>query len=40
MAQPVPGPMYRMADAAASVPVEAGSLGITATVTIVFQIGE
>ena len=40
MAQPVPGPMYRMADAAAAVPVEAGSLGISASVTIVFQIGE
>lgn len=38
-AEPFPGPMYRtMADAAA-VPVEAGSLDISASVTIVFAIG-
>jgi uncharacterized protein YggE len=39
MAQPMPGPMYRM-DAAAAVPVEAGSVGVTSMVTIVWQIGE
>lgn len=39
-APPVPGPMYRMAEDAAAVPVEAGSLGITASVTVVFQIGD
>ena len=39
-APPVPGPMYRMAEDTASVPVEAGSLGITASVTLVFQIGD
>ena len=39
-APPVPGPMYRMAEDNASVPVEAGSLGITASVTLVFQIGD
>ena len=39
-APPVPGPMYRMAEDAAAVPVEAGSLGITASVTLVFQIGD
>ena len=39
-APPLPGPMYRMEDAAAAVPVEAGSLGITASVTMVFQIDE
>ena len=37
-APPIPGPMYRMNDAAAGVPVEAGSLGISASVTLVFQI--
>ena len=35
--QPGPQPMYRMADAAA-VPVAAGEVGVTASVTIVFQI--
>ena len=39
-APPVPGPMYRMAEDTAAVPVEAGSLGITASVTMVFQIGD
>jgi uncharacterized protein len=39
MAPPMPGPMYRMDAAAAAVPVEAGSLGISASVTIVFQLG-
>ena len=39
-APPIPGPMYRMAEDAAAVPVEAGSLGITASVTLVFQIGD
>ena len=39
-APPVPGPMYRMAEDTAAVPVEAGSLGITASVTLVFQIGD
>ena len=39
-APPLPGPMYRMEDTAAAVPVEAGSLGITASVTMVFQIDE
>ena len=39
-APPLPGPMSRMEDAAAAVPVEAGSLGITASVTMVFQIDE
>lgn len=39
-APPLPGPMYRMEDNAAAVPVEAGSLGITASVTMVFQIDE
>ena len=39
-APPVPGPMYRMAEDNAAVPVEAGSLGITASVTLVFQIGD
>lgn len=37
---PMPGPMYRMADSASAVPVEAGSVGVTASVTLVFQIGE
>ena len=38
-APPIPGPMYRMTDAAAApVPVEAGSLGISASVTLVFQL--
>ncbi len=40
MAPPVPGPMYRMTDAASAVPVEAGALGISAFVTIVFKIGD
>ena len=39
MASPMPGPMYRM-DTAAAVPVEVGSVGVTASVTLVFQIGE
>ena len=34
------GPMYRMSDATGAVPVEAGSVGVSASVTIVFQIGE
>ena len=34
-----PQPMYRMADSAA-VPVAAGQVGVTASVTIVFQIGQ
>ena len=38
-AQPFPAPMYRMATDAA-VPVEAGALGISASVTLVFRIGE
>lgn len=40
MAQPLPAPMYRMTDAASAVPVEAGALGISAFVTIVFKIGD
>ena len=37
--EPMPGPMFRsMADAAA-VPVEAGAVDVSASVTIVFQIG-
>ncbi len=39
-ASPMPGPMFRMADSAGAVPVEAGSVGVTASVTLVFQIGE
>ena len=39
-APPLPGPMFRMAEDAAAVPVEAGSLGISASVTLVFQIGK
>jgi uncharacterized protein YggE len=39
MASPMPGPMYRL-DAAQAVPVETGSVGVTASVTLVFQIGE
>lgn len=35
----VPGPMYRMADAAA-VPVAGGEVNVTAAVTIVFQINQ
>jgi uncharacterized protein len=38
MSGEMPGPMYRMADAAGAVPVEAGALGLTASVTLVFQI--
>ncbi len=37
-AAPMPAPMYRMAEAASAVPVEAGTVGITASVTLVFQI--
>ena len=40
MAQPMPAPMYRMTDATSAVPVEAGALGISAFVTIVFKIGD
>ena len=40
MASPLPGPMYRMDAAAAPVPVEAGTVGVTSSVTMVFQIGE
>lgn len=40
MASPMPGPMYRMEAAAAPVPVEAGTVGVTSSVTMVFQIGE
>ena len=39
MASPMPGPMYRL-DSAAAVPVETGSVGVSASVTLVFQIGE
>jgi uncharacterized protein YggE len=37
--QPGPQPMYRMADSA-SVPVAAGEVGVSASVTIVFQIAQ
>lgn len=38
--QPMPGPMYRSMADAAPVPVEAGSLDVSASVTLVFAIGE
>ncbi len=37
---PIPGPMYRSMAEAAPVPVEAGSLDVSASVTLVFSIGE
>lgn len=40
MAPPMPGPMYRMDAAAAAIPVEAGTVGVSASVTIVYQLGE
>lgn len=40
MAPPMPGPMYRMEAAADAVPVEAGTVGVTASVTLVYQIGD
>ena len=39
-APPLPGPMFSMERDSAAVPVEAGSLGISASVTLVFQIGK
>ncbi|MEO8241225.1 MAG: SIMPL domain-containing protein [bacterium] len=39
MAEPMPGPMYRMADAKA-VPIAGGSVEVSASVTIVFKLGE
>ncbi len=37
---PIPGPMYRTMSDAAPVPVEGGAVGVSATVTIEFQIGQ
>jgi len=39
MSQPMPGPMYKMADAAA-LPVAGGEVEVSASVTMVFQLGE
>ena len=37
---PGPQPMYKMTDSASAVPVAAGEVGVTAAVTIMFQIGQ
>ena len=39
-AEPGPGPIYRMADAAAAVPVAGGEVEVSAAVTIVFALGK
>lgn len=40
MAPPMPGGIYKLDAATAAVPVEAGSVGVTASVTLVYQLGE